>query len=286
MTAKQILITSAIMIISIASLALIGLYINIPFLKSLNTDPHSMKMNAIVSFFLGGIVLLILNKKKDQNNFKIIGEILSVLIFAISAITILEYITGIHFNIDELLIKDTDAIKYFNFAGRMAPGTVLNFLLLSIALILKINNKMLVLVQWIAFFIFLISFFAILCKIYNVEYFSFIEQISLLPTNSSICFLVFSTSIAFSNPHLGIIKIMYSTTPIGVTARRIIPAVVIIPIVSGFFRLKGEELGYFDTRYGLAVFSFSNITGLLLISYFGLKKIAINEQLLIHSKKN
>lgn len=210
---------------------------------------------------------------------------MSVLIFAISTITILEYITGIHFNIDELLINDTDAIKYFNFAGRMAPGTVFNFLLLSIALILKLNNKLLALVQWIAFFIFLISFFAILCKIYNVEYFSFIEKISLLPTNSSICFLVFSTAIAFSNPHLGIIKIMYSTTPIGVTARRIIPAVVIIPIVSGFFRLKGEELGYFDTRYGLAVFSFANITGLLLISYFGLKKIAINEQLLIHSKK-
>lgn len=282
---KRTSILFGILVLIIAFIALGGWYFDIPFFRGLNHDSNSMKMNAVVAFFCCAVVLLIINKSNKNSVDNVIGIMLSVMVFLIAIITLLEYYAEINFSIDELLIKDYDSNKYFGFAGRMAPGTALNFLILSMTLFLKIENKLLSLVQWFAFYLFSVSFFVIICTLYQVRYFTIIEQISLVPLNSSICFLFFSFGISFTNPHIGIVKIMNSSTPLGTSVRILIPMIIIIPIATGLIRLKLEESGFFSTRFGLALYSFVNTIILILISYLGIRKIHSNEQQIIDSEE-
>jgi PAS domain S-box-containing protein len=44
----------------------------------------------------------------------------------------------------------------------------------------------------------------------------------------------------------------------GVLARRLLPAVIFVPFVLGWFRLMGERLGYYGTPFGIALFASAN----------------------------
>ena len=100
-----------------------------------------MKFNVALGFiFSSGVLLLYhLPKKTRANRWVSIG--LCALIFLIGLLTISEYILSINIGIDELFVRDELPTTATYYAGRMSPISAINFILISIGLLLLNREK-------------------------------------------------------------------------------------------------------------------------------------------------
>lgn len=104
---------------------LIGWYTNNIVLIQLAPDLTPMQANTALGMLLSGLSILFL-----KNHRKIV-ILFSILIFLMSALTLLQYIFGINIGIDQLLLKATITTNTSH-PGRMAPNTALCFVLTSL----------------------------------------------------------------------------------------------------------------------------------------------------------
>jgi two-component system cell cycle sensor histidine kinase/response regulator CckA len=78
---------------------------------------------------------------------------------------------------------------------------------------------------------------------------------------SAICFLVLSVGLVSSRSPSGMTSLLTGSGPGSVLARRLLPAVIAIPVVLGWLRFKGEEFGLYDSGAGVALLA----AGMMLI---------------------
>src|SRR5690606_12488927 len=59
----------------------------------------------------------------------------------------------------------------------------------------------------------------------------------------------------------------------GMTARRLLPAAILLPAVLGWLRLQGEIMGWYDGRFGLALFASSNIITFVILVWLSARRL-------------
>ncbi len=59
-----------------------------------------------------------------------------------------------------------------------------------------------------------------------------------------------------------------SDGPGGVLARRLVPAAILVPSITGLLRLKGERLGLYGTETGTMLFALAMVAGIVTLVYF------------------
>ena len=70
-----------------------------------------------------------------------------------------------------------------------------------------------------------------------------------------LCLGVLSVSLA-----AGPFSLLLDDTVGGMFVRRLLPAAILLPIALGWFRLAGEQAGWYDLELGLSIFAISNVT--------------------------
>jgi PAS domain S-box-containing protein len=141
-----------------------------------------------------------------------------------------------------------------------------NFLIVSIAFLLLLSKRQ---YQSLAQYCFLASLIIPLIALVGYLYNSppFIQFGSLGPVSffTTILFLLFCFTALFSNPTQGITSIFSSRGPGGTLAKYLIPTVIIVPIIFGYFRLTGQAVAFNPRQFDIAlmtlfiVFSFAPI---------------------------
>jgi signal transduction histidine kinase/ActR/RegA family two-component response regulator len=92
---------------------------------------------------------------------------------------------------------------------------------------------------------------------YGVPYYTLAYSSMALHTMASLILL--STGFLMSRPRRCLHRLLISRTLGGKLARRVLPATILVPLVVGWFRLKGEEAGLYNMRYGLTLYTLANI---------------------------
>ena len=64
-----------------------------------------------------------------------------------------------------------------------------------------------------------------------------------------------------ARPEVGLMRIVSSDSSAGALARRLLPSALLLPAVVGWLRLQGELAGWYDSRFGLALFAAANTFG-------------------------
>lgn len=123
-----------VLLVGIAVLA--GWLFGLPGLKGVAPGWVTMKANTGLGFVLAGLALLLLSGSPVSPWKVRAGWLLAVLVAFIGALTLLEYFSGWNLGLDESLFRDDPAAVATGSAGRMAPTTALNFLLLGLSLLL------------------------------------------------------------------------------------------------------------------------------------------------------
>jgi len=268
-------IASAIAI-CIGSLVLFGSWLNIEvvthgFWKSTST----MKANTALCFVLSGISLWLSqegdkgtrgqgDKEDNENNSSFppspppptfwLSKICSVAVSLIGLFTLIEYLFGWNFGIDQLLLRDSSPVTTF-YPGRMGLNTALNFVLVGRAIEQKTCRSFWY-AQIFALIAALISLQAVIGYAYNVKVlYSVVPYTTSMGLLTALTFIVVCAGILWTHPEQRLMRVVISDTDGGLLARRLLFAAIALPCVLGWLIVEGQRQKQYDAAFAVSMFA-------------------------------
>ncbi len=229
----------------VGGLVFLGWALNHPLLNRLVAGRFIMQLNTGAAFLLAGGSLWMARSRRE------IGLACGLIVTLIGAFVLGEYaLRGLPEQ-----------------PGRMEPETAANFVLMGLALSLRISRSAPALRVGQAFTV-LAMFGALIAAFthaYSVKFTFGITAYTQMTSGTLIAFLVLGVAILFADPDRGLMQTVSSDTPGGLMARRLYPAVVGIPLVLGWLVLGGEELRLWNGKFGLSIMVLSSIVAFVVL---------------------
>ncbi len=265
---KAARVASAIVIL-VGCMVLVGWNYDITVLKSILPGLVAMRPNTALGFILaGGALWLRLPTRKHGRGTcvswrRLIGKGCSILVFLLGGLTLIEYFFKWNLHIDQLLFIQTVTLDRFGTVapGRMAFSTALSFFLsgLSLTLLQARKRKFQQLAQGLTLVPALIGLTTLIGYAYGVaDLTGIVFKLATMALNTAVTFIVLSIGILLAFSDRTLIGTILADTVGGLTARRLLPATIIIPFLLGWLRLQGEKAGLYETRFGVALLVLSN----------------------------
>lgn len=228
-----------------------------PSIRDIIPGAASMKVNTAIGLILTACAILLGDSSRRilLRSATVMGSFLIALSFA----TLLEYLTGRSFGIDELFILDSSSGVMMTPPGRMAISTAADFLLLGIAILLRDRCRGLKTSQVLAVTVAVLCIANVVAYLYGIANFAGIAFYTTIAIHTSFSLLLLSLSVLFSIPDGGLMAVVCREGAGGTLTRRLLPAAVVVPVGLGWLRWQGELRGLYGTAFGLALFATSNI---------------------------
>jgi PAS domain S-box-containing protein len=177
---------------ALGGLVLIGWLADIPSLRSLLPHQVETKANAAICLVLGGVALV----SRARRCAGALADVASGLMVLTGLATLLQYMSGRDWGIDELLIRDTAGAVDTVHPGRMAPPTALNFVLLGAALLFTGTPRKR-LAAMLAATATVIAALAFAGNLYDVSRFASFGPYTAMAAPSGIAFLLLGAGVLF-----------------------------------------------------------------------------------------
>jgi hypothetical protein len=255
---------ASISVVVVGVSVLLGWLVKSDYLKSVIPGLATMKANTALAFLSAGAALWTLRRPAPTRVEKLAGRLLAALVVAIAALTLAEYIAAVDFGIDQLLFRDGTTL-YTSHPGRMAPATALNFILAGFAIfILEAQARI---SQWFAVAVLIVSTLAVVGYAFGVSSLYQLAAYSSMAIHTAVAFAILAIGIMATRPTNGFMAVVASDSAGGILARRLLPLTPLIIFFLGALRLAGEEQGFYDGRFGVALMVLlSMVTTTLLIA--------------------
>jgi signal transduction histidine kinase len=244
-------------LVGVATGSLLAIWFFFPALKEFSG--LTMKANTALGMITASVALAISNRRDTTNDVPWV-RYGAGLVLLIGAATGIEYLGGINLGIDELLVRDFLNEESRRHPGRMSPITATCFCLLGIALLTIDTPTTKKGVHWtsvVTIPLLLAAMIAITGYVYGVSDFYRLGPYIRIALPSALCFLLLGAGTLMARPERGPIRYFANATLSGMAARRLLPAVVVMPLAVGYLRLWGQRTGLFGLELGTALFSVS-----------------------------
>jgi PAS domain S-box-containing protein len=176
----------------------------------------------------------------------------------IGVLTVVEYAFGVNLRIDELAMRDNMPQVPGWPPGRMALTSAVCFALLGAGLALSAFGRAISAIQWLALPVAGLSMGGLFGYVYGVPNAYGLACYMSMPVHVAFAFFVAAMALLFAHPHRGAMRIVIGNGPGGGISRRLLPAALLLPPFFGWLRWQGERLGYYDTAFGLSLFTSAN----------------------------
>ena len=270
---NSIVFTAGAIAVALGLLCYFGLIFDIPLFHSVLTGFVQMNSVTALNFVLTGLSLTLVSGNMSGNK-PIFVKILSAAVFLLSMLSLLSVILGADISADIIFPQSLRS------ASIMSPLAAVIFVLLSIAFYLLVSASPRA-GNFAQYLVLASGFFALLVflgYLYDITAFYFAGTIYPMALNTSITFLVVCTGLLFLNTKTGLMSLMYGKSPSAILARRLIPAIVLFPVVLGWLRLAGQKAGLYNDATGVALFVVIIITSLFFFVLFTAKKLKMAEK--------
>lgn len=247
--------TAGVFVMIVGCLVLAGWLLDLGILKSLVPGLVAMNPATAFTFIAAGLSLWQLEAAQRNRRAQRMGTALACIVTLVGLIKLLGIVTGWDLGIDQVLFRDQLAASGSHLANRMAPNTATAFLLIGLALVsLSLEPRYdLRISQGFALGATVVSSLAFVGYIYGVPSLSGISSYIHMALNTALGFVVLSAGVLFARRRTGIMAVLTSDGPGGVLARAQLPAAIVISIVLGWLRLKGQELRLYNTNAGVSI---------------------------------
>jgi PAS domain S-box-containing protein len=231
--------------------AAIGLFVLLAWvfgLEALKTPvPYKATMQPITALgiLLAGLALVVL-----ASGFRTGAVVGGGAVLALATQTLVQCVFGIDLGTDRLLFPtEVDAIAIAH-PGRMAPATAAGFLLFGISLLLKCRRRNTGAV--LAVLGLLLTCVPLLGYLYAADaLYTAGPYLTMAVHTAASLAILFVGVLAVCPPDW--VKYLGSRSPGGMMARRLIPAIVGVPVAAGWLALDAADKGFFPERLATAL---------------------------------
>lgn len=233
-------------VIIVGAAVLAGWWLGIALLRSIAPGLPEMVPNTALAFVLAGLALRSSTRRNHTLTF--IARVSALAIVSLGLLTSLEYVYGLDFGIDRLLMPGRGSDGRSSLSGRMSPHTAANFVLAGTALLLASTNKrrMIHLSQMLAATAAAIALVALVGYVYGVTALYGISPQTGMALHTALLFLILSAGILLLHPAHGVMRIVTSEGLGGIVARRLLAAAFVVPLVLGWLSVLGQQAGLYD----------------------------------------
>lgn len=243
--------------IGCALVALIGLWVlcgwifDIPWLTDVRLGQAYMKINVAFAVIVASITVWLLHTQPRQSAWFRAARCLAVLPIALGGLSMCEYLFGRPLGIDIPFPVEARSVH----PGRMAFATAFNLVFLGLALLtLKARRPNLAAcTHWLVVPLLLVSSLAVLGYAYGASSLYTVKLYGVTAAYTAVSFVVLSLCVLAADSTHGFTSIAISDTSGGIVTRRLLPTIPIMIFVLGLVRMKGQELGLYDTQFGQAL---------------------------------
>ena len=274
-TASQVL---ALYVIAGGIVSFSGWVLDIPRLTGWDGSGISIQPNATLAATAAGLALLCLTLGSARA-----ALALGAFVALIGAATVFQYISGVELGIDSLLMFDRPwGRKGVLFPGRMGPPGATSWSLIGGALMLAATPGLVggrhtrALAAALAVATTAIASLSIIGYGYGADRFYGIPTLTVIAFQTSTFVLAISVGLILAIPDYGPTRLLAQQGPAGTLVRRVLPGLILVPIVLGLVRLAGQQAGLYDLAFGTAASTLVEIAILLMMLWWTAR--AISEQ--------
>ncbi len=235
---RALTLASPILLVLLALAVLLGWHLGNETLMTVLPGHVRMKPNAALGFLFAGLGLAALVQRSGR--MPRIAQGFGVLTFACGALTLAEYVFHLNLHIDQALFLDSVQHIY---PGRMAHITAVNFCLAGLSLLLLGGRPRAALVgQWCALAIAVDSFAAFVSYLYGAHLLYGSVDYPSMALHTGVGFLVLGAGLIVARPEVGFARVFSAPQLGGWLCRRLLPAVLLLPLIPGWVALHPAVL--------------------------------------------
>jgi protein-histidine pros-kinase len=233
-----------------ATVLVVGWGLGVARVTILGVGLAPMKANAALCFLLEAGALWLCAHPGAPIARRRVAAVLAAAAVAIAAVTVSQDVFGWSIGIDDLVAADPSSILA---PGRMSPATAMSFLCLGAALLLLGRGT----AQALSLFAAATGFLAVVGHVYDVRDLYALPGFSTMTLPTALALVVLAVGVWCVRPELAAMRTIIADTPGGTLVRRLLPGMILAPIVIGWVLLRGEQLGLFPTAMGVALVALS-----------------------------
>ena len=185
------------------------------------------------------------------------ARIAGLVVFTIGATVLFQYASGINLGIDQLFLFGRPWGQALVLVpGRMGPPGAVSWTMIGLAIVLASNRSR----SWarafapiVALVATAIASLALIGYLYGASALYTLPSVTVIALQTASFILATSVGVVLSVPEHPPIRLLHDETAAGALTRRVFPAVIIVPVVLGMFRLWGEQAGFYDLPFGTAI---------------------------------
>jgi signal transduction histidine kinase/CheY-like chemotaxis protein len=233
-------------------ISLIGWVADIPRLTDWDNDGICIQPNTTVAATLAGTAMLLLISGRCRP-----ASVLGVAVALIGSTALFQHISGIDLGIDRWLMFDrTWGREGVLSPGRMGPAGATSWTLIGTAIALASLPRLSRAQRFVPVVALVtagISGLALIGYLYGSRMLYSLPNSTVIAFQTASFILAVSLGLLVSVPQYGMMSLLSDSRPGGVLARRILPAILLVPVLIGFVPLMGERTGLYDTAFGSAI---------------------------------
>ena len=243
---------SLIIVFVISFVDLLGWIFNLTILKSISDQWIPMRIITAICFIITVVSLMLIYLKYSSPLVKTSIYSVAVFLCLVSLLTI--YVSAFRLSSGhESAFAGTPFFNSFlSNKMRMALLTAINFLLIGCILIFLTGQTkrnagiahILVVPVALSAYLILLRYILGVNVIYDTDYIP-------VAVNTGIAFLATCIAIFIMNPDTWLMKVISGNDSGRVVARKLLPTLLLLPIIIGWLRIKGEILGLFTSQEGV-----------------------------------
>lgn len=212
----------------------------------------TMKVNAAAAVAAAGLALVIETRFGGSTRTRAVVCVLSGLTALIGALTLGQHLSGWDLGIDNLLVPDIYNQRASAAPGRVGIPAATSFLLLGTGILfsfIRRTRRYSVIAGLLALTLSLLSLFG---YVFGAATAYTLPRLTGIAFQTALIILTLGIGVVASVPEHEPMRTLLSDSAAGVLVRRVLPWIVVVPLVLGWLRVNGQEIGLFDLRFGTA----------------------------------
>jgi diguanylate cyclase (GGDEF)-like protein/PAS domain S-box-containing protein len=242
----------------IGAVIMVGWIAGVPVLTSFGAGRTQVNFNSGVSLALLGVSLLLLLLNRQSGTTRTTSKCCAVAAAFLAGLTLLQYAGNLDFGIDQFFVHDRNTAEP-HYPGRMSVIGATVIFLTGIAILLVASNaraawvETLVLLAAVNASVPLIGYLYGKTALYQIPFYGTVP----FPVVAAL--LLLCAAILAARPNLGSMALLTNRSAGGMTARRLLPAALVMPIAIERLQYWGQEAGFYDMTVGMILITLASM---------------------------
>ncbi|HNW71217.1 MAG TPA: PocR ligand-binding domain-containing protein [Bacteroidales bacterium] len=273
-SARFFVLIFAILTLFLSLMDLLGWTLDITLLKSLGESWVPMKVPTAICFIFASVAIIIIEMKYKWRFIIIIPVFFGILIFICGLLSSWVHMSLLLTGTENLLSRDPFFDLFLSNENRMALLTAVNFSFLGIIIILLSFHlkKMTGIAHAIILPVLAVSYLIPVTYLLGVLSLHTINHLS-VALNSGIALTSICLAVLFVNTKSWFMRVFTSHNSGGLMARRLLPWMLILPIVIAWIRMYGERKDFFESDVGVLLVALTYTICLVVLTWISARSV-------------